>query len=274
MKRIQLITLAILTIVALYGPLGASAQTPSNQWTFSITPYLWAPNVDGTLKYSGTGGNPEVQVGPNDYLENLSMALMISGEVRKDRWALFTDFIYLDFSDEGSTVKSVDFGGGAVNAGTNVLTRSSLTGAVWTLGAGYAIMQSRPVEFDVFGGLRYFGLEATTDWQLALTVTGPSSGKTFARTGGISERADLWDGIVGVKGRFWLGQSNWSIPYYYDMGLGSSSLTWQGMLGIEYTYKWFGATLAYRHLSYSMGDDDLVQNLRFSGPLLGFNFRF
>ena len=109
------------------------------------------------------------------------------------------------------------------------------------------------MEFDVFGGLRYFGLEASTDWQLALTVTGPGGGQTFARTGSISERGDLWDGIVGVKGRFWLGQSNWSIPYYYDMGMGSSSLTWQGMLGIEYTYKWIGATLAYRHLSYGMG---------------------
>ena len=277
MKRIQFITLAILTIMALYGPLGASAQTSSNQWAFSITPYLWLPNVNGTFKYNvppGSGGSPEVETGPNDYLENLSMVMMVSGEVRKDRWSLFTDFIYLDFSDEESTVKAIDFGGSLVSSSSNVLTRSSLRGAAWTLGAGYAVLQGRPADFDVFGGLRYFGLEASTDWQLALTVTGPGGGQTFARTGSISERADLWDGIIGVKGRFWLGRSNWSIPYYYDIGMGSSSLTWQGMLGIAYTYKWIGATLAYRHISYDMGDDDLIQNLRFSGPLIGVNFHF
>jgi hypothetical protein len=277
MKRIGLITLAIIVALALCGPFSAAAQTPGSQWTFSITPYLWLPNVDGTLKYSippGAGGSPEVQVGPNSYLEALNMVMMISGEARKDRWSLFTDFIYLDFSNEKSSVKSVDFGGNFVNSGANVSTNSSLTGAAWMLGAGYAVLPGRPVDLDIFGGLRYFGLNASTDWQLALTVTGPRGGQTFPRVGSISERADLWDGIIGVKGRFWLGQSNWSIPYYLDMGMGSSSLTWQGLLGIAYTYKWIGATLAYRHLYYDMKTDKLIQDMRFSGPAIGVNFRF
>ena len=125
MKRTFLITLAALAIMALSVPLHASAQTPSGQWSFSITPYLWAPDIDMTLKYSvppGSGGGPEVEVQPNDYLENLDMAMMISGEARKDRWAMFTDFIYLDFSAEESTVKAVDFGGNLVSSGTNVMT--------------------------------------------------------------------------------------------------------------------------------------------------------
>ena len=277
MKRTGLIIIAAFVALALCGPLGAAAQTPSNQWTFAITPYLWLPNIDGTLKYSmppGGGGRPEVEVGPNDYLEALNMVMMISGEVRKGRWSLFTDFIYLEFSNEESAVKSINFGGTQVSSSANVSTDSSLRGAAWTLGAGYAVLPGRPVDLDVFGGLRYFGLEASTDWQLSLAVTGPGGGQTFPRTGSISEREDLWDGIVGVKGRFWLGKSNWSIPYYLDVGTGSSSLTWQGMLGIAYSYKWFGATLVYRHLYYDMKGDNLVQDMRFSGPAFGFNFRF
>jgi hypothetical protein len=277
MKRAGLITLVTLSALALCGPLGAAAQTAGNQWTFSITPYLWLPNVDGTLKYSvppGGGGSPEVRVGPNDYLENLNMVMMISGEARKSRWSVFTDFIYLDFSDEKSAVKAVNFGGSLVGSSANVSTDSSLRGAAWTLGAGYAVLPGRPVEMDVFGGLRYFGLEASTDWQLGLTVTGPGGGQTFPRTGSISEREDLWDGIVGVKGRVWLGKSNWSIPYYLDVGTGSSSLTWQGMLGLAYSYKWIGATLVYRHLYYDMKGDKLIQDARFSGPAFGVNFRF
>jgi hypothetical protein len=119
------------------------------------------------------------------------------------------------------------------------------------------------VTLDVFGGLRYFGLEATTDWQLTGTITGPGGGQTFPRTGGISGRADLWDGIVGVRGHVLLGSSDWSIPYYLDLGAGSSNVTWQGMLGVAYSFKWGGVTLAYRNLYYDQKDDKLVQDLRF-----------
>jgi hypothetical protein len=277
MKRVGLITLATLAALALCGPLSAAAQKPGSQWEYSVTPYLWLPNIDGTLKYqvpSGASGSPEVQVGPNDYLEALRFAMMISGEVRKDRWSVFTDVIYLDFSSEKSSVKSINFGGNLVSSSANISTDSSLKGGVWTLGAGYGLLPGRPVDLDVFGGLRYFGLKASTDWQLAAAVTGPGGGQTFSRAGSISERADLWDGIVGVKGRVWLGRSNWSIPYYLDVGTGSSSLTWQGMLGIAYSFKWGGVTLAYRHLYYDMKGDKLVQDMRFSGPALGVTFRF
>ena len=277
MKRARLIILATLAALVLCGPLSAAAQTPGNQWTFSITPYLWLPNINGTLKYQvppGAAGSPEVEVGPNDYLEALRFAMMIAGEVRKDRWSVFTDVIYLDFSSEKSSVKAVDFGGSRVSSSGNVSTDSSLRGGVWTLGAGYAVLPGRPVDLDVFGGLRYFGLKASTDWQLTVAVTGPGGGQTFPRAGSISERADLWDGIVGVKGRVWLGRSNWSIPYYLDVGTGSSSLTWQGMLGVAYSFKWGGMTLAYRNLYYDQNGDKLIQDMRFSGPALGVTFRF
>jgi hypothetical protein len=127
---------------------------------------------------------------------------------------------------------------------------------------------------DIFGGLRYFGLEVSTDWQLTTTVTSPNGGQTFPRAGSISERMDLWDGIIGVKGRVWLGSSNWSIPYYLDVGTGSSRVTWQGMLGVAYSFKWGAVTLAYRNLYFEQGGDKLIQDLRFDGPELGVTFRF
>jgi hypothetical protein len=269
---LALITAAIFTVTA-----QAQSAAPADPWKFSITPYFWAPNINGTLKYSvppGAGGSPSVEVGPNDWLESLSAALLISGEVRKDRWLAFTDFIYLDFSSEDSAVKSVNFGGSSVSSSANVATSSSLRGLVWTLGAGYAALQDRPVTLDVFGGLRYAGLQASTDWQLALAVSGPGGGQTFPRAGSISERMDLWDGIIGVKGRAWLGSSNWSIPYYLDVGTGSSNLTWQGMIGVAYSFKWGEVTLAYRNLYFDQGGDKLIQDLRFDGPELGVTFRF
>ena len=66
------------------------------QWTYSLTPYVWLPSINGKLKYEippGAGGAPEVDTGPNNYLEHLSMVLMLAGEARKGDWAIFTDFI-------------------------------------------------------------------------------------------------------------------------------------------------------------------------------------
>ena len=99
MILLAMITAAIITVSA-----QAQSVAPSAPWAFSITPYLWMPNINGTVNYSAYpgGGGPSVEVGPDNYLEALETALMISGEVRKDRWFVFTDLIYLDFANEES----------------------------------------------------------------------------------------------------------------------------------------------------------------------------
>ncbi len=30
----------------------------------------------------------------------------------------------------------------------------------------------------------------------------------------------------------------WSVPYYLDVGTGDSDLTWQGLLGLAYSFGW------------------------------------
>ena len=90
---------------------------------------------------------------------------------------------------------------------------------------------------------------------------------------GYSKSETLWDGIVGVKGRIALTDT-WYSPYYLDVGTGDSSLTWQVMAGVGYAFDWGDLTLTYRHLSYDQSGDKLIQNLSFSGPAMGMNFRF
>ena len=275
--RQALLSAVFVTFLVLFLPLITLAQSPSNQWQFAITPYLWLPNIDGTLKYNvppGTSGRPEVKVGPNDYLENLDFAVMINAEARKARWSVFTDVIYLDFSKETSKVKSIDFGGNVVSSSMDVGTESSLKGAAWTLAGGYSVLQGDLGRLEIFAGFRYFGLKASTDWQLTATVTGPGPGRVFQRSGSISQSEDLWDGVIGLRGRLNLGGSKFYVPYYLDVGTGSSEVTWEGVVGLGYGFKWVDIVLAYRHLYYDMDDDNLVQDLRFSGPALGLTFRF
>jgi hypothetical protein len=256
---------------------GAQAQLAEDHWTFAITPYLWLPNINGTLKYSvppGAAGSPEVGAGPNNYLQNLQAVLMLAGEARKDRWAVLADTIYLDFANQASTVKAVNFGGPVVGTSLNSSTSSSLKGWLLTLAGGYAAVQTPRATLDVLAGVRYLGIRASTDWQLTATVTGPGAGQVFPASGSVSERTDLWDAIVGVRGQVRLGEGQWFMPYYLDVGTGSSTLTWQGLLGIAYRFKWGDATLAWRNLYYDQGDDKLVQNFRFSGPAFGATFVF
>jgi len=283
-RRHRLVTgmvlLAAMTALIFAAPVQAQSVAPVDQWKFSITPYLWLPNINGTLKYdippsTSSGGSPEVEAGPNDYLQNLEALILLSGEVRKDRWSAFTDIIYLSFAKEKSQVKEINFGGDLVSSSLNLATSSWLRGMNLTLGVGYAVKTGKAAPVDVFGGLRYFDLSAGTDWQLTTTVSGPTNtSQTFPASGGISKSTPLLDGIIGVKGRYQLGESRWSVPYYIDIGTGSSQLTYQWMLGIDYSFKWGEVSLAYRDLYFDQKDDKFVQDLRFSGPALGATFRF
>jgi hypothetical protein len=267
--------------MALLAPLHALAQAPADKWTFSVMPYFWLPSVDGKLRYGPPppgGGTANVSIDADNLLDNLDFAFMINGEARRGRWLIATDYIYLDFSKADSAVRSVDFnpGPGPVNISTSSLnagTQSSLRGDVWTLVGGYAAIPDPRASLDVIGGFRYLHVSARTDWQLNAAVNLPNSTLTFARSGNAEKSEDIWAAIVGAKGRAKLGQSDWFVNYYVDIG-GGDAFTWQGAAGIGYAFKWGDIIFDYRYLYYSQSGDKLIENISFGGFALGVNFRF
>lgn len=279
----QLATFAAAVIAGLaFAPLNAAAQSPSDRWTFSLMPYLWAPGIDAKFKYGpppAGGASANVNIDAADILEKLDFALMLQGEARKGRWLIAGDLIYLDFGSQNSQLRSVDFnpGTGPINVATTQLntgTKSSLDTTVFSLVGGYSIMHDAAATLDLIAGFRYIDIKVRTDWNLTAAVTGPAGTQTFARTGSVERSTDLFDGIIGARGRFRLGDSQWFVPYHVDIGAGSSDLTWQGVVGVGYGFKWGEVLLSYRYLYYDEGDDKFVQKLRLGGPGLGVNFRF
>jgi len=275
------IGLALLFLAAL--PFYAFAENPAppDKWTFGVQPYLWLPSISGTLNYSvppGNGGGANVDVSADAILGDLNFALMLTADARKGRWAIVTDFIYLDLDGGDSKVNSVTFSGpgGRVEVPVNVTGSVDLTlkGTLWQLAGAYTVAGNEHTSLDVLLGFRYFGIEATTDWNLSGTIAGPGPGQSFARTGSIKESDNLWDGIVGIRGRIGLGSGKWGIPYYLDVGTGSSTVTWQGAAGIQYRWSWIDLNLVYRYLYYDMESGKLLQSASFYGPALGVNFRF
>jgi hypothetical protein len=244
------------------------ADPQATPWEFSLTPYLWLPRVDASMRYEtpGSGGSP---VSMTNLLQHLDGALFLSGEARRGRWGLAADLVYCDFRKEGSNVTSVGGAGGESEVPVNTATTTSLTGYMVSLTGNYSLLRSATARMDLLGGFRYTHIGTTLDWSFATAVEGLPG-----RTGSVGQGVDLWDAIVGLRGNLELGGGKWFVPYYLDAGTGTSTFTWQGMAGIGYSFGWGDLLLVYRYLSFEQGDDHPVQRFYLSGPALGATFRF
>lgn len=280
-------SVAITLILILFMSHDAAALQNDDGWRFSISPYVWAPGVDGTMAFEippGDAGSPNVENEPINYLEILDFALMLSGGAQKGKWFVFVDFINADFSSEKSKVKSINLIdsdmpshelppleiGADLDAGTYI----SLEAIQSAFAGGYRLAQSNYATVDLFGGCRYLNVHATVNWQLKAAIYSPLGEKIFEESGTMSQREILWDGIAGLRGQIHLGDTSWFFPYYMDFGSGSAKFTWQGMLGVAYAFKWGDIKLAYRHLYYDTKTDKLLDDISFSGYGLGATFRF
>lgn len=170
--------------------------------------------------------------------------------VSKGKWWFKTDVIYFKI-------------GQANNDGT-ASSKVDMRAWIVTPSVGYNLVDAERVSLDVFGGARYLYL----DVGLQLQTVGPTSG--FAK---ISDSADVWDGIGGLRGRVNLAPK-WYLPYYADVGTGESDLTWQAFAGIGYRFKRLELVAGYRYLKWEFDKDDLLTDLTVKGPQIGIAWKF
>jgi hypothetical protein len=219
---------------------GQQAANPSG-WTFNIAPYAWLPTIRMTLTNSlppplDARVPTDVKVGPDDILRHLNFATAVAADAQYGPFSILTDFLYLNLSATSSHFRSVDFAGvpsQPISRSVERSTGTSLDTKLWTLAGGYTLMQGDWGNFDVIAGFRFLAVNATTDFSLALTLTGPrGNGATFGGIGGISSSDSIWNGIGGFRGRIRINNTGLFIPYYFDIGAGGSKLTWQIAYGL------------------------------------------
>jgi hypothetical protein len=249
----------------------AAAQARADDWQFRAMIYGYLPDITGSTTFpAGTGS--EINADADKIVGHLKFAFMGTLEAQKGRWGGFTDVMYLNVSGTTSGTRDLTIGGGALPAGVTANASLDIKGTVWTLAGNYRVLTSPDVAFDAFAGARLLSVKENLGWEFSAnvgSVTGPGL------TGGSEAKVDNWDGIVGVKGRWNFGANReWFVPYYVDVGAGDSNLTWQGIAGIGYAFKWGEVVAAWRYLDYDMKSGTKIESLNFNGPAIGVAFRW
>lgn len=262
--------------LALTTTAGAAVDDPyDGNWHFNVAPYLWLPAISGSVDtdVSVPGQNGGVRrldvngsVNPDSYLENLQMALMLSAEARKGRWSILTDVVYVDFGSQDTEVRSVTGPDGVFSSEIARNAKVSVSATIWTLAGGYTVALEPTWNLDLIAGFRYLTMDSALNLNLQ-----DERGRYLAATKKSMDQ-DVWDAIIGARGQIQFQDTRWFMPYYADIGTGSSNWTWQAMLGLGYRFGWGEATLAWRALGYEFDDGDV--DMTFSGPGLGVGFRW
>ncbi|MBK6004764.1 hypothetical protein JJB11_01560 [Ramlibacter ginsenosidimutans] len=263
--------MAGLCATAMLLPITAHAQD-ADRWQFTGSLNLFLPTLSGTTAFPPPAGSSSASVDVGKILENLKFTFMGSLEARKGQWGAFTDLVYLDVGSSKSGTRALSLGGADLPAGVAADARYDLRGWSWTLGGAWRAVAKPEYVLDVIAGARLLDIQQSLDW----TLTGNIGSVALPdRTGARESRLRNWDAIIGVKGRYALGQnSSWFMPYYLDVGTGNSDLTTQAMIGVGRSFGWGDVVGSWRYLGYNMKSGQVLKDLSFSGPMVSAVFHW
>lgn len=268
---------AVIGTLAAAAPAVSRAEAPQDDWHFTATIYGWLPSLGGDISFptgpgGGGGGSSSASVDASKILDALNFVFMGAFEAQKGRWGLATDVIYLDLSASDKKTRNFTVGGVDLPANVTAKVDLGITGWLWTVDGTYLAVEDPDHPVELLAGARLLNLSPDLQWHLDGDISGlPLPG----RDGRSEVSSNLWDGIVGLKGRVKLGaDKKWFIPYYVDVGTGDSDLTWQGIIGVGYSFGWGDLFAAWRYLDYNMPSGEAIDTLWMNGAAIGASFRF
>ncbi len=262
-------------------PLPAAADTPvvvtesnnSDQWQFAASVYGWFSSVGATVNFPATGTTTNFKVDAKSLLSHLELGGAAMFDVHKGPWGVFTDVMYLDLGGSKSDTRDFTLGNIAIPAGITSYLNLSVKSWIWTIAGEYRVVADPAWNLDLLAGARYLDLSQTLHWSISGALGPPLP--PVDRTGESGAGGHVWDGIVGLKGRYAFGADRrWSVPFYLDGGTGDSEYTYQALLGLGYSFRWGQVTAAWRYLGYSPQSGGRLERVYFSGPLVGATFRW
>lgn len=241
-------------IAACAGLTLAGFGTASAEWRAQVTPYVWAPGIDATVRPLAIAPAVDIHRSIGDVIGDLDAAFFITGSARRERLVLLGDFSWSALSQSASMTLP---GFGPVNV-VNARERVGMA----TVAAGYTVFEGEGIALDLFAGARA--------WFAKVSIDLPPVSASFSDSFSWSEP------LVGGRVRFPVGE-RWSVIGQGDVGgLGLSAVSsWQalGALNFEATPHLY-LSAGYRHLSLSHEKNGRLLDSGLGGPLLGVTWRF
>jgi hypothetical protein len=263
--------LAAAAVCASLAPIASRAETP-DEWRFAATIYGWLPSISVDTSFPSKTGGSSVDVTGSDILNALNFTFMGALDAQKGDWGAFTDVIYLNLGASTKQTRDLSVGGGRLPATITGKASLNITGWVWTTAGTYRVVDHPTYTMDVLAGVRLLNLGEDLKWSLAGDLGDPPIIDASGRSN-VSD--NIWDGIVGFKGRASFGDGDkWFVPYYFDIGTGNSDLTWQGIVGVGYSFDWGDLFAAWRYMDYGMPSKNAIQSADFNGGAIGVTFHF
>ena len=257
---------ALAAALAVAGPAAAQTQG-ADAWQFELSIYGWFPGISGTSNFPANRGGASVDVSMGDVLDALEFAFFGTFEARRGLWGVWTDLAYANLSSSHGTTLTV-YPPGLSPVKVQADADLDVKTWIWTTAGLYRLKNDHEGTMDLLFGARLLDLDNTLGWSAA--APGP-----IARSGRMEVAESYWDGIVGLKGRALLGEERkWFLPFYVDVGIGQSRLTWQLNAGLGYTFDWGSVLATWRYMDYEFKSSSHVQDLSFNGPTLGVLFKF
>lgn len=267
MTRLFTLTVALVILPMLSG---VAAAAESDEWQFRASVYAWLPSLEGETTFKGPD-SPDGEVDIDKILDSIESAFMGGLAVEKGRWGLFSDYIYLDLSNTEKNSHSLDFGPLDIPAEVGYKTTLGITGWVLNTAGTYAVVDNEWYSMKVLGGVRFLDLEEELEWELSSQI---GNRPDNSHSGNVKVKDNVLDAIIGVRGKVKFGQSNWSAPYYLDVGTGDTEYSVQSAIGINYAFTSFDVGVSYRYLEWNFDSDIGIKSLSFSGMQFGVGYRW
>lgn len=265
-KTFKILILFMLTTALPINAVLAEEASPipvvTDEFRYSLTPYLWFSSVNGVLDYKNTPV-ADTSLNANKILSNLAVGGMFEGEIHYNNWGVMGNAIYAKLSNGGSKSYLRD------NAVT-VDSKSDAWLGIYTAAGTYTAYASKSIYLDVLAGARFFNMNTKVQLDSSVNRLAYNHDTTLYSS------TSATDAIAGVKGRVRLGESKFYVPYYVDAGGGSAiaKFTTQELLGIGYAFNYADVSLVYNNLYYSMSNNNKSSYVNMSGPMIAATFRF
>jgi hypothetical protein len=235
-------------------PSGKAGAAEDGGWHFSLSPYLWFAGAHGTV--GAFGHDASIHASAGDLLSHLDIGLMGAAELRRKRFLLNGDMMWIRVSDS----HAIPFLGlGAVSADVRVGE------FVWTSKVGYRVIDHKKFKADANVGVRYWHLGQKLSFNPTILGINFNGSQSWA------------DIIIGGRVQLPVGKKT-TINLLGDVGgwNATAKLDYQfaALLSYKFCPRW-SLVAGYRYLFVDYRPTNLsVFNVVTSGALIGVTYTF